>query len=299
MIVILPFYYLVPVKSGFVNIFGKPNAGKSTLLNALIGEKLAIVTPKVQTTRNRIKGIVTTPEYQIIISDTPGIIEPQYKLQEKMMGAVKSATEDADVMLLVHDLTDVPQSSYEIFSTLKNNVPEIIVLNKSDAVSKSRVDDAIRFFEGKEYSRILVVSATEGKGIGELKSLMVDLLPEGQPFFSEDNLTDLPMRFFVAEIIREKIFMLLEDEIPYQTTVLVQEYAEKNSLTKIRADIIVQRETQKAIVIGHRGQMIRKIGMVSRQEIESFIGRKVFLELFVKVRPGWRDTEMYLKEYGY
>jgi GTP-binding protein Era len=299
MIVILPFYYLVPVKSGFVNIFGKPNAGKSTLLNALIGEKLAIVTPKVQTTRNRIKGIVTTPEYQIIISDTPGIIEPQYKLQEKMMGAVKSATEDADVMLLVHDLTDVPQSSYEIFSTLKNNVPEIIVLNKSDAVSKSRVDDAIRFFEGKEYSRILVVSATEGKGIDELKSLMVDLLPEGQPFFSEDNLTDLPMRFFVAEIIREKIFMLLEDEIPYQTTVLVQEYAEKNSLTKIRADIIVQRETQKAIVIGHRGQMIRKIGMVSRQEIESFIGRKVFLELFVKVRPGWRDTEMYLKEYGY
>ena len=215
------------------------------------------------------------------------------------MGAVKSDTEDADVMLLVHDLTDVPQSAYEIFSTLKNNVPEIIVLNKSDAVSKSRVDDAIRFFEGKEYSRILVVSATEGKGIDELKSLMVDLLPEGQPFFSEDNLTDLPMRFFVAEIIREKIFMLLEDEIPYQTTVLVQEYAEKNSLTKIRADIIVQRETQKAIVIGHRGQMIRKIGMVSRQEIESFIGRKVFLELFVKVRPGWRDTEMYLKEYGY
>lgn len=287
------------MKSGFVNIFGKPNAGKSTLLNALVGEKLAIVTPKVQTTRHRIKGIVTTPEYQIIFSDTPGIIDPQYKLQEKMMNAVKTATEDADVMLLVHDLTENAIVSYDVFSHLNRKIPSIVVLNKSDAVSKDRIDEATHFFSSKNYDCILPVSAANGKGIPELMTQIVNRIPEGAAFFEADNLTDLPMRFFVAEIIREKIFLLFEKEVPYQTTVLVQEYAEKNTLTKIRADIIVQRETQKAIILGHRGQMIRKLGTVARQEIEAFIGRKIFLELFVKVRPGWRDTEMYLKEYGY
>lgn len=289
------------MKSGFVNIFGKPNAGKSTLLNAIVGEKLAIVTPKVQTTRHRIKGIVTTPEYQIIFSDTPGIIEPKYKLHEKMMSAVKTATEDADVMVLLHDLTDDVQESFAIFSGLKSKdqAPSIIVLNKADLVTKEKISAAIDFFKEKGFERIMTVSAVKGDGISDLLSAIVHLLPEGDPFYADDNLTDLPMRFFVAEIIREKIFMLFENEVPYHSTVLVQEYQEKNTLTKIRADIIVQRETQKAIILGHQGKMIKKLGTLSREEIEAFIGRKVFLELFVKVRPKWRDTDLYLREYGY
>lgn len=287
------------MKSGFVNIFGKPNAGKSTLMNALVGEKLAIVTPKVQTTRHRIKGIVTTPDYQIIFSDTPGIIDPRYRLQQKMMNAVKSATEDADVMLLVHDLTENPTSSHEIFSHLGRKVPSIIVLTKTDMVLKEKTEEAFQFFRKENYDIIFPVSAIKATGIPELLSEIVELIPEGAPFFADDNLTDLPMRFFVGEIIREKIFLLFEEEIPYHTTVLVQEYSDKKTLTKIRADIIVQRETQKAIILGHRGQMIRKLGTLARQEIETFIDRKIFLELFVKVRPGWRDTDMYLREYGY
>lgn len=287
------------MKSGFVNIFGRPNAGKSTILNALVGEKLAIVTPKVQTTRHRIKGIITTKEYQIIFSDTPGIIAPKYKLHERMMAYVKSATEDADVMLLVHDLQESAEESETIFATIGGKSPRVIVLNKTDLVSKEKIDESVRFFESKGYRHILKVAASNGAGIPELLELIVKLLPEGAPFYEEDNLTDLPTRFFVAEIIREKIFMLFENEVPYHTTVLVQEYAEKNTLTKIRADIIVQRETQKAILLGHQGRMIKQLGTLSRKEIEEFIGRKVFLELFVKVRPKWRDSDLYLKEYGY
>lgn len=287
------------MKSGFVNIFGKPNAGKSTLLNALIGEKLAIVTPKVQTTRHRIKGIVTTSDYQIIFSDTPGIIEPKYKLHEKMMAAVKSATEDADVMILMHDLTDNMELSSEIFKSLKSKVPSIVVLNKTDSVSGETIQETMAFFKQKGFQYIRPISAIKNEGVNELLNDIVALLPEGAPFYADDNLTDLPMRFFVGEIIREKIFLLFENEVPYHTTVLVQEYSEKTTLTKIRADIIVQRETQKAIILGHQGKMIRKLGMLSREEIEEFIGRKVFLELFVKVRPKWRDTELHLREYGY
>ncbi len=287
------------MKSGFVNIFGKPNAGKSTILNALVGEKLAIVTPKVQTTRHRIKGIITTKEYQIIFSDTPGIIEPKYKLHEKMMSYVRSATEDADVMLLVHDLTEDVSDSEKIFESLPEKSPRIVLLNKTDIVPREKVDIAAGFFESKGYTHILKVAASKGVGIDALLELIVKLLPEGMPFYEEDNLTDLPTRFFVGEIIREKIFMLLEDEVPYHTTVLVQEFSEKQTLTKIRADIIVQRETQKAILLGHQGKMIKQLGMESRKEIEEFIGRKVFLELFVKVRPKWRDNDLHLKEYGY
>lgn len=287
------------MKSGFVNIFGKPNAGKSTLLNAMVGEKLAIVTPKVQTTRHRIKGIVTSPEYQIIFSDTPGIIEPKYKLHEKMMAAVKTATEDADVMLFICDLTDNIKDTFEIFSQIRGKSPKIIVLNKTDAVSKERISEAIQFFHDKEFEHILPVSALKGTGVKELFDLIVKMLPDGEPFYADDNLTDLPMRFFVGEIIREKIFLLFENEVPYHTTVLIQEYTEKTTLTKIRADIIVQRETQKAILLGHQGKMIKQLGTISRKEIEEFIGRKVFLELFVKVRPKWRDTDLHLREYGY
>jgi GTP-binding protein Era len=288
------------MKSGFVSIFGKPNAGKSTLLNALMGEKLAIVSPKVQTTRHRIKGILTEKDYQIIISDTPGIIEPRYKLHEKMMQAVRSSLEDADLALLLLDIRDNWEENDTLFAALKLKAPALVVLNKTDEVPAARVTEAKTFFEAKPYCRgIVAISALKKTNIQELLTTVLGYLPEGQPFFEGDDLTDLPTKFFVGELIREKIFLLYGDEIPYQTTVLVQEFAEKSTLTKIRADIIVQRESQKGIILGEGGKMIRQLGSEARKDIEAFIDQKVFLELFVKVRPKWRDTENFLKEYGY
>jgi GTP-binding protein Era len=288
------------MKSGFVNIFGKPNAGKSTLLNALMGEKLAIVSPKVQTTRHRIKGILNDKNYQIIFSDTPGIIEPKYKLHQKMMEAVKSSLEDADVALLIVDIKDDLTEADQTFSSLSLKVPAILVLNKTDIASKETIDKAVDFFSGKRYcKKIIEISALKNKGIKELLDAIISLLPEGEPFYEEDNLSDLPMKFFVGELIREKIFYLYQDEIPYHATVLVQEFKEKHTLTKITADIILQRETQKGIILGEGGKMIKQLGTLARKDIEEFIGRKVFLELFVKVRPRWRDNEIYLREYGY
>jgi len=289
------------MKSGFVNIFGKPNAGKSTLLNALIGEKLAIVSPKVQTTRHRIKAFLTKKnEYQIIFSDTPGIIEPKYKLHEKMMSAVKSALEDTDVALLMIDIRDNWNECDELFSSLRLKVPCIVLLNKMDSVKKETVVEAEKYFQTKDYcKKTIALSALTQKNFDELINAIVDLLPNGFPFYDEGELTDLPTKFFVSEMIREKIYELFGDEIPYHTTVLVNEFKEKTTLVKIQADIIVQRETQKAILLGSGGQMIKKIGMQARQEIEQFLEQKIFLELFVKVRPKWRDNEAQLKEYGY
>ena len=288
------------MKVGFVNIFGRPNAGKSTLLNALMGEKLAIVSSKVQTTRHRIKGILTEKDYQIIFSDTPGIIEPKYKLHEKMMQAVKNALEDADVALLIVDVNENHEECDEIFSSLNLKVPAIVVINKIDRAEKIKIEEAIKFFKEKKYCKeVITISATSGiNKKGFLKPIQ-QLLPEGEPFYAEDELTDLNTRFFVGEMVREKIFELIEDEIPYQTTVLVREFKEKSTLVKITADIIVQRESQKAIILGEKGSMIKKLGTLSRQDIEKFLQQKVFLELFVKVKEKWRDNELYLKEYGY
>jgi GTP-binding protein Era len=289
------------MKTGFVNIFGKPNAGKSTLLNAIIGDKLAIVSPKVQTTRHRIKGFLTTPDYQIIFSDTPGIIEPRYKLHEKMMQSVKNALEDADVALLVHDLTDKElRETDELFESLKLKVPVIVVCNKSDAVDYETIENTARFFTSRQYGKeVITISAKKGINIDKLIGLILKYLPVGEPFYNSDDMTDLPTRFFAGEIIREKIFELFEDEIPYHTAVLIQEFKEKSTLIKIRAEIIVNRETQKSIILGERGSMIKKLGTDARQELEKFLQSKVFLELFVKVKPKWRDSELHLKEYGY
>ncbi|MEO6455619.1 MAG: GTPase Era [Ginsengibacter sp.] len=288
------------MKSGFVNIFGKPNAGKSTLLNALIGEKLAIVSSKVQTTRHRIKGILTTDDYQIIFSDTPGIIEPKYKLHEKMMKAVKGSLEDADIALLIADIKDDLQHANEIFTSLKLSVPAIVVINKADVDSIENLKQAKDFFLKQSYCKeVFIISALKKNGIEELLQYILKLLPEGEPFYNEDNLSDLPDKFFVSELIREKIFYLYKDEIPYHSTVLVQEFKEKQTLIKITADIILQRETQKGIMLGEGGKMIKQLGTEARKDIEAFLGRKVFLELFVKVRPKWRDNEMQLREYGY
>ena len=288
------------MKSGFVNIFGKPNAGKSTLLNALIGEKLAIVSHKVQTTRHRIKAILTGPDHQIIFSDTPGIIEPKYKLHEKMMQAVKGSLEDADLALLITDARENPEESHLIFSSLRLKVPALVILNKADAVSEEDISKATEFFKQKSYCKdVIVISALKKKGIEKLLEVIIALLPEGAPFYEGDDISDLPTKFFVSELIREKIFLLYGEEIPYHATVLVQEFKEKTTLIKIGADIIVQRETQKGIILGEGGKMIKQLGTLARKDIEEFLGSKVFLELFVKVRPKWRDNEMQLKEYGY
>lgn len=288
------------MKTGFVNIFGRPNAGKSTLLNALMGEKMAIVSAKVQTTRHRIKAILTEKEYQVVFSDTPGIIEPRYKLHEKMMQAVKSALEDADVALLIVDVNENWEEAHAIFEALKLKVPAIVVINKIDRAGQEKIKEAIGFFEAKKYAKqVITVSALSGINLKNFLKPILQLLPEGEPFYPGDDISDLPTKFFVGELIREKIYELLSDEIPYHTAVLVNEFKEKTTLIKIVADIIVHRETQKAIILGEKGAMIKKLGTEARKEIESFLQQKVFLELFVKVKPKWRENEMQLKEYGY
>jgi GTPase len=283
------------MKAGFVNIFGRPNAGKSTLLNALMGEKLAIVSPKVQTTRHRIKAIMTEKDYQV-----PGIIEPRYKLHEKMMQSVKGALEDADIALLIVDVNENWEECNTIFEALKLRVPAIVVINKIDRASESKIAEAKTFFESKSYCRkTITISASSGINIKNFLKPILELLPEGEPFYTDDDISDLPTKFFVSELIREKIYELAEDEIPYHTAVLVREYKEKITLVKIVADIIVHRETQKAILIGEKGSMIKKLGTKAREDIEKFLQRKVFLELFVKVKPKWRENDLQLKEYGY
>ncbi len=289
------------MKAGFVNIFGKPNAGKSTLLNTLLGQKLAIVSSKVQTTRHRIKGILTKPgEYQIIFSDTPGIIEPRYRLHEKMMQNVSNALEDADVAILITDVKEDPGESHQIFSSLKLSVPAIVVLNKTDGTHAEIVQQAAAFFKQQSYcKKVVAVSALRNYNTEELLKAILSFLPEGEAFFGDEELTDLPTRFFAGELVREKIYDLFGDEIPYHSAVVVNEFREKESIIKIQVDIIVQRETQKAILLGENGNMIKKLGTLARMDLEKFLDSKVFLQLFVKVRPKWRDNEMQLKEYGY
>ncbi len=261
---------------------------------------MAIVSHKVQTTRHRIKAILTGPNHQIIFSDTPGIIEPKYKLHEKMMQAVKGSLEDADVALLIADAGESPEESSEIFAALRLKAPALLVLNKSDKVSTENLQQAIDYFKLQSYCRdVLVISALKKKGIAELLQKIIEMLPEGAPFYEGDDLSDLPTKFFVSEMIREKIFALYGEEIPYHSTVLIQEFKEKTTLIKIQADIIVQRDTQKGIILGEGGKMIKQLGTLARKDIEKFLGSKVFLELFVKVRPKWRDNETQLREYGY
>ena len=289
------------MKVGFVNIFGKPNAGKSTLLNAIMGEKMAIVSHKVQTTRHRIKAILSEKDYQIIFSDTPGIIEPKYKLHEKMMQAVKGSLEDADLGLLMFDAKENTEEAHRIFEALHLKAPAILVINKADAIRDEKVIADIKtFFESQSYCKeVVIISALKKTGIQELLDRILFYLPEGVPFFEGDDLSDMPTKFFVSELIREKIFELYQEELPYHSAVLIREFKEKTTLIKITADIIVQRETQKGIIIGEGGSMIKKLGTLARIDIEAFLGSKVFLELFVKVRSKWRDNEIFLKEYGY
>lgn len=290
-----------PFRSGFVNIFGPPNAGKSTLLNALLGEQLAITSHKVQTTRHRILGIMNEPGYQIIFSDTPGIIEPKYKLHQKMMLQVKSALEDADVALLIADITKDPAEFQPIVDGLKLRVPALLLLNKTDLIkTPQELDERVAAYQ-ELFPKLqtITVSALHGGANPGLIDRILTMLPEAPPYYPDDNLSDRPTRFFVSEIIREQIYSLFQDEIPYHAAVIIQSFEEKQQLDVIKADIIVSRETQKMILLGKGGKGIKELGIRSRKKIEDFLQRKVHLELFVKVRPKWRDNEAHLREYGY
>ena len=288
-------------KAGFVNIFGAPNAGKSTLLNLLLGERLVITSPKVQTTRHRILGILTEPGYQVVFSDTPGIIEPKYKLHQKMMMQVKSALEDADVAILMHDITQPIDEFEKISNSLKLKVPVILLLNKTDVVKdKSTIEAEVKIYQ-EHYPgwQVVAISAQKKINTDKIMPLILKALPLGFAFYPDDSISDRSERFFVSEMIREQIFALYDEEIPYHTAVLIQAFEEKTTLDVIKADIIVSRETQKMILLGKGGSMIKQLGINSRKVIEEFLQKKVHLELFVKVRPKWRDNDNYLREYGY
>ena len=287
-------------KSGFVGILGKPNAGKSTLLNALLNEKLAIVSPKAQTTRNRILGILTEKNYQIIFSDTPGILQSNYKLHDRMLNEIEQVKQGTDLFLFVMDIRDDLEENLTLLNQFSPKVPVLLVVNKTDKGSAEKlfqIETATKLY--KQIKGVMGISALHKTNLEQLLQQIVEQLPAMPAYYDEDTLTDKPMRFFVSELIREKLFFLLNEELPYHAAVTVRQYEEKNTLTKIVADIVVGRETQKAILIGHNGSMIREIGQRSREDIEKFIDRKVFLELHVKVRKDWRNNDLYLKEYGY
>jgi len=287
-------------KAGFVSIIGKPNVGKSTLMNALIGEKLSIITPKAQTTRHRIRGIISDDEFQIVFSDTPGLLKSHYKLHEAMMDFVNESLEDADIVLFMVEMHEKPENHDFIEIIQKISSPVILVVNKADLASGNELQIVEQAWRSLLPSaNVILVSALQGLNLGKLMQTIIDLLPEGPPFFPKEEMTDRPLRFFVAETIREKIFMNYQKEIPYSTTVIVESYKEEENIDRIKALIFVERETQKAIILGHKGEAIKKIGIEARKEIEEFLDKQVYLELTVKVSKDWRNNPEMLKRYGY
>ena len=287
-------------KAGFVSIVGKPNVGKSTLMNQLVGERLSIITSKAQTTRHRIMGILSGEDFQIVYSDTPGILNPQYELQKSMMRFVATSLEDADVILLVTDLYEKFDDEVLLERIRKANVPVLFVLNKIDLAKGSQVHDKLEYW--KEFftpTETFSISALEGLGVAELFASIKHHLPEHPAYFPKENLTDKPERFFAAEIIREKIFLNYRKEIPYSCEVVVEEFKEEEDIIRMRALIYVERTSQKGIIIGHQGKAIKKVGIESRKDMEAFFQKQVHLETHVKVETDWRKKEMKLKGFGY
>lgn len=287
-------------KSGFVGIIGKPNAGKSTLMNALVGRKLAITTPKAQTTRHRILGIAQGEDYQIVFSDTPGVILPKYRLHKAMMRSVNMAVEDADVILLLVDINEkFPEE--ELFKRLqKADVPILLVLNKIDQSTPEKARERKEAIEAQvKIAGAIGISALHGANLLELRDLILEHLPEGPPYFDPEMLSDRPERFFVAEMIREKVFLFLREEIPYSVEVSIAAFEEGEKFDTIHADIHVERSSQKGIVIGKKGEMLKKIGTAARKDIEEFLNKQVMLKLFVKVTDDWKDSGLRLKDFGY
>ncbi|QTN37762.1 GTPase Era [Cryomorphaceae bacterium] len=288
-------------KAGFVNIIGNPNVGKSTLMNALVGERLSIITNKAQTTRHRILGIVNDPGFQIVFSDTPGVIQPAYKLQESMMDFVKSAFQDADVLVYMVEPGEKRLKDEALFERLKRNeIPLLLVINKIDTTEPVKLEEYASYWK-EQFPRaeVIPISALESFGVEPLKNRIVELLPESPPFFAKDALTDKSERFFVEEAIRKQILLNYKKEIPYSVEVEVEEFKEEERIIRIRAIIMVARETQKGIIIGHQGKMIKKVGTNARKELEDFFQKKIHLELYVKVVKDWRDSDRDLKRFGY
>lgn len=288
-------------KAGFVNIIGCPNVGKSTLLNALVGERLAIITSKAQTTRHRIMGIVSGDDYQIVFSDTPGIIKPAYKLQEKMMSFVAEAFSDADVFLFITDIfEDIELDEKYIERLNKMDTPILLLINKIDKATPAIVQEFTEKWKTKiPRAEIHAISALEKINLDTIMSRLIEMLPPGEAYYDKDELTNKPERFFVTEIIREKILKNYKKEIPYSTEVVVEEFKEEAKIIRIRANIIIERDSQKGIIIGHKGEALKKTGTMAREECEKFFLKKVFLELFVKVDKDWRNDDNRLKQYGY
>ena len=288
-------------RSGFINIIGNPNVGKSTLMNNLVGEKLSIITSKAQTTRHRILGIVNGDNFQLIFSDTPGIIKPSYELQDSMMDFVKSALEDADVLLYMVEIGEKSIKDSEVHDKIQSaKIPTIILLNKIDLSNQEDIENQIKVWSNKyPKTEIYPVSALNNFNTEKVINRIIELIPESPPYFPKDQLTDKPERFFVNEKLREKILLYYNKEIPYSVEVQTEEFKEEESIIRIRSLILVERESQKGIIIGHNGVALKKIGSKARIELEKFFGKKIFIELHVKVSKNWRSNSNVLRKFGY
>lgn len=288
-------------KAGYVNIIGKPNVGKSTLLNALLGERLVITNPKAQTTRHRILGILNGEDHQLVLSDTPGILEPQYPMHKSMMKAVDEALKDADVLLVLVELGETPDKSPGVLSrATRYDGPVILLVNKMDTGSEEELSTALSAWqEALPEAKVVPLSALHGFNVPELRNELIRLLPEHPPYFPKDEISDRNMRFFVSEMIREKILAYYKQEIPYSTQVVVNSFEQGQDIIRIQADVIVMRDTQKGIIIGEGGKALRRLGTEARRSIENFLNSKIFLDLKVKVDENWRDDTRKLRKYGY
>lgn len=288
-------------KSGFVNIIGNPNVGKSTLLNAFMGDKLSIITNKAQTTRHRILGILNTEEYQIVFSDTPGVIKPAYALQEHMMGFVKTALEDADILIYLIELGEKSLKDEALFKRINNaEVPVLLLINKIDLADEQSLSEALMHWTMLlPKAEIFAISALENFGVQEALNRIVELLPEGPAYYDKEQFTDKPERFFVNESIREKILKHYKKEIPYSVEVVTEDFLESEDIIRIRSVIMVERETQKGIIIGHKGSAIKRVGIEARKDLEKFFDKKIHLELYVKVSKDWRTDDRSLRRFGY
>ena len=287
-------------KAGFVNIIGNPNVGKSTLMNALVGERLSIITSKAQTTRKRVMGIVNGDNFQIVYTDTPGIVNPANKLHEQMMGFIGTALQDADLFLLVTEVGESLKNRHVLEKVINSDTPVILVINKIDTSDQATISDKIAYWQ-EQIPRAVVVpcSATEGFNVDKIFDLILERLPEHPAYFPKDELTDRTMRFFVSEIVREKILLFYQKEIPYSCEVAVESYEERDGIDNISCLIFVERESQKAILIGHQGKAIKKLGIEARKDIEEFTGKRCFLSLHIKVLKDWRNSDRALKSFGY
>ncbi|WMI69698.1 GTPase Era [Mangrovimonas sp. YM274] len=288
-------------KAGFVNIIGNPNVGKSTLMNAFIGEKLSIITSKAQTTRHRILGIVNGEDFQVVLSDTPGIIKPAYELQESMMDFVKSAFEDADVLLYMVEIGERELKDEAFFKKIQSsNIPVLLLLNKIDKSDQGQLEEQVQLWAEKvPNAEIYPISALEGFQVKEVFDRIIELLPESPPFYPKDQLTDKPERFFVNETIREKILLHYKKEVPYAVEIDTEEFFEDEDIIRMRSVIMVERDTQKGIIIGHKGSALKRVGIEARKDLEKFFGKQVHLELYVKVNKNWRTNQKQLKRFGY